>query len=392
MNYNNGVNFESISLDAIPNNAIKIPVDSFPEINAVVGNLAKEIKEVNQFKGMVKMSYDKSLGHLQKAKIGGFNGNIVNDEGTIVGRANFQEVTNTAAIVSSAMAVMSIITSQYYLHEINQNLDVIQSKIDNISRFLETDKKNHIKSSLHYIQDVQANITDIQNNSIEHQSVLTELQHLEIESYAEYLNFADLISGVIVSMDAAKKEENLQEIIDKITEYVPQLWCAMYLYACSKYLRMILSGITDERRIEGLYQELSQMLNDYDNKVRDYYIDAFDNLNESDVFKANEKLFGAAKMLVGPAGVPGRIINKKAVEEIKEIVQERKDKDKEITIGSFYYDFYNSCKDTEPIQKICEDIGFYNVLFNDSVEFVFDENEVYIIPNDIKKNGVKFFI
>ena len=145
MNYNNGVNFESISLDAIPNNAIKIPVDSFPEINAVVGNLAKEIKEVNQFKGMVKMSYDKSLGHLQKAKIGGFNGNIVNDEGTIVGRANFQEVTNTAAIVSSAMAVMSIITSQYYLHEINQNLDAIQSKIDNISRFLETDKKNHIK-------------------------------------------------------------------------------------------------------------------------------------------------------------------------------------------------------------------------------------------------------
>ena len=38
------------------------------------------------------------------------------------------------------------------------------------------------------------------------------------------------------------------------------------------------------------------------------------------------------------------------------------------------------------MKKICEDIRFYNILYNEPVEFVFDEENVFIKHKDAQKS------
>ena len=45
---------------------------------------------------------------------------------------------------------------------------------------------------------------------------------------------------------------------------------------------------------------------------------------------------------------------------------------------AFYY-----TKDTEPIKKICEDIKFYNVLYNEPVDFILDDEDIYIVHGSL---------
>lgn len=378
-----GIKIDDINFSDIPKNIIKIPYDSFSDINNIAGAVLKEFKEINQFSGVVKMTYDKGLGALQRAKAGGYTGNIINGKGKIVGHVNLEGVSQAAAVAGSAMQVMSVITSQYYLHEINKTLDDIQAKVNNIGRFLEVDKRSHLLAREHYIQDIKNNIIDIQYNAVEMQAVLTQLQQLEIEAYSDYVTITELISGFIDSIDTVKKQGDISELIEKIKDYIPQLWCALYLYASSKYLRMILSGTVYEKRINSLYDEISDMNLEYEQRITNFFVKSYDLVNDHDAFKVNELLFGAVKTIGGPGGIPGMIIKSKAIDEVKEMVKGKKDSEKTETVAELFDVFYYSCMDTEPIKKICEDIKFYNILFNEHVEFIVDEEDVYIIHNDI---------
>ena len=373
-----GIVIDNLDSDTDLTDAIKIPLESFPEINQVAGEMIRNFREVNQYKGMVKMTYDKGLGVLQRAKNGGYTGNIVDAKGKITGHVKLDDVSQAASSVSSVMSVLSIVTSQYYLHEINKTLDYVQMKLDSISRFLEADKRSYIAAKEHYVSGIQKNVIDIQYNSIEKQAVLNQLQQLEIESLSDYYLFNELISSSIDSMDSAKNQDELLEIIGKVNGYLPQLWCSLYLYSSAKYIQLLLSGSTDKQRINDSIVELTNMQLEYEAQISDYYIKAYDNVEDHNAFKANDLLFGAAKVVVGPVGVPGSFIKNRAIDSIKGMVQIKKDKERQETVNDLFDAFYNDCKDIEPMKKICEDIRFYNVLYNEPVEFVLDEENVFI--------------
>ena len=378
-----GVAIDCIDIDSIPSNAIKIPLESFSEYNNIAGNVLKEFQELNQFKGVVKMTYDKGLGTLQKAKAGGYTGNIINDKGKIVGHVKLEDISKAAAVTSAAMSVMSIITSQYYLHEINKSIDDIQQKIDNISRFLEIDKKSHLLAREKYIDDIQNNMIDIQNNSVEKQAVLAQLQNLEIEAYSDYITNSELISNAIETLDVVKKQEDITETIEKIKDLLPQMWSSLYLYVRAKYLRMLLSETVDEKRINDIISSLRQMIADFEGKSYEFYVKSYDSVTEHDAYKVNNILFGAAKTFGSPMGVPN-IINNKAIDGVKGKVQEKKEKEKQEAVGNLLDTFYYTCKDTEPMRKICDDIKFYNILYNQPVDIIMNDEEMYIFHGGLK--------
>ena len=378
-----GVKIDNIGDYDIPEDSIKIPFESFADINNVAGAVLKEFKEVNQFKGVVKMSYDKGLGELQRAKAGGYTGNIINEKGRIVGHVNLEDVSNAAAVTGSAMQIMSVITSQYYLHEINKSLNDIQSKVDTISHFLETDKRSHLTSRELYLLDLQKNLIDIQSNPVETQAVLTQLQNIEIEAYSDYMTISEMISASIDAIDSAKKQDDILELIEKINDYIPQLWCSLYLYVYSKYLRLILSGSVDKKRIDNLYDELTNMIAKYEQQMSDYDLKALVLVKDNDAYKVNDVIFDVAKGLGG-----GFFIKNKAIDEVKEMVQDKKDEQRTKALAERFDAFYYT-KDTEPIKKICEDIKFYNVLYNEPVDFILDDEDIYIVHGKNSKNNTE---
>ena len=181
----------------------------------------------------------------------------------------------------------------------------------------------------------------------------------------------------------AKKQGDILELIAKIKNYIPQLWCALYLYASSKYIRLIFSGTVDKKRIDNLYDEISNMILEYKKRIEEYYVKSFDLVNEHDAFKVNEMFVDTVKTIGGTGGIPGLLIKNKAIDEVKEMVQDRKNTKKTKTIGELFDAFYYTCKDTEPIKKICDDIRFYNILNNEPVELILDEEDIYIIHNKV---------
>ena len=237
-----GINIDGIDFDSIPSDAIKLSNGLFPYMNDLAGGIAKELREVYQLKQhLVKMEYELGPGEaLQLSEKYGYTGRIVDSNKSFERSVGLFDFSNAPAAVSVAMNVMSLITSQYYLHEINQNLDLIQSKIDDISQFIVTDNKNHLLSRNHYLQHIQKFIFDIRNNPVENQSVLTELQDIEIEAYSDYKTYTEELSSAINSIKSAKKQDEIKGIIDEIKYDLPLLWFALYLYASSKYIKMVI--------------------------------------------------------------------------------------------------------------------------------------------------------
>ena len=385
-------NIENYAGGNIPFDAIKIPLENFPEMNAFMGDVIREFKDINQFEGMVKINYDKGLGVLQKAKKGGFTGNIINpDTGLITGHVNFQDIqaatqyASTLSAVSSVMNVMSIVTSQYYLNEINYKMSMFSSKLKNVERFLETDRKSHISSREKYIEDVQKNLIVIQYSKEEKLAVLTQLQQLQVESYSDYLMFKEMISENIEDLQEVKKTDEVMDKIGKMNAYLPQLWCSLYLYANTKYLNMVLSETVDEKRIYDIYSELSNMITEYENTVTAYNSKAFGLINNHEAFKVNNKAFDVVKF----AGYmfPGRVSRNLVLNGVREIMNIKKIEEREAAIRALFESFYGAFKDISPVQNICDEIRFYNILYNQPVEFYFDENEIFIKHGNL--NGTR---
>lgn len=69
---------------------------------------------------------------------------------------------------------------------------------------------------------------------------------------------------------------------------------------------------------------------------------------------------------------------------IKDIVQDKKDKKRTDAAADLFDVFYYTCQDTEPMKQICENIKLYNMIYNEPVDYIFDENDLYIVHNDCK--------
>lgn len=111
----------------------------------------------NAFSGLYTVSFPDGLPHtLMQLKQGGLSTVIKNSEtGRILGTASLYEVNTQdtllkQAAVMNAFAVMSLATSQYYLTQINSQLDKMQLKIDRILAFLYGDKKAELLAELNF--------------------------------------------------------------------------------------------------------------------------------------------------------------------------------------------------------------------------------------------------
>ncbi len=111
--------------------------------------------------------------------------------------------------------------------------------------------------------------------------------------------------------------------------------------------------------------------------MSDYDLKALVLVKDNDAYKVNDVIFDVAKGLGG-----GFFIKNKAIDEVKEMVQDKKDEQRTKALAERFDAFYYT-KDTEPIKKICEDIKFYNVLYNEPVDFILDDEDIYIVHGSL---------
>ena len=162
----------------------------------------------NMISNAYRVEFPEGLPHVLTAlKQGGFGSMIKGESGRFVGSASFYQMSSEAIIMGSFTA-MSIASGQYFLAQINDEMKMMNLKLDDILEFLYGDKKAELVAELSFIKYAYENYGSIMEHEHQRSATIASLQDAKIVAMKDiefYINdlektvthkvkdFADLI-------------------------------------------------------------------------------------------------------------------------------------------------------------------------------------------------------
>ncbi|UQF81532.1 MAG: hypothetical protein M3I20_00645 [Mogibacterium diversum] len=168
-----------------------------------------------------------------------FRGICLGDNG-IKAQANFVKVKSGAAIatnsVSSVMNVSSLIVGQYYMKQINAELDVISEGIDQIQNFQDNEYRSKVFSLVAHVKRISNFQSEILENDELRISKIYQLDSLE-KDCAELLGQANFALADFTNMNklSYKEYENVIAEVQKWYTYQKSLIEVMYKISDLRY-------------------------------------------------------------------------------------------------------------------------------------------------------------
>ncbi len=253
-----------------------------------------------------------------RAMEGAVRGSYRNVPGSIKGNANWVAVDNKAAEglakVGSATAIMnvaSMVVGQYYMTQINDQLDSINASIDKIAEFQETEYKSKVLALVAEMQKASTfQIETMESNELRNRELM-HLRTLEHEC-AELLGQANLsLQGVCDSSDidyqkyegkvkTAEKWFQCQQILLKVMNQIAELSYSMNLGAISR------------KNSFALLEPYVKQANDTLNMLSDWHTGVCEKL-EIDTEEQRRKRQGIEGFVMGALGIINDDFNYKKV-------------------------------------------------------------------------------
>ena len=209
----------------------------FQHIPAMIGSMSLSKVYVLKFPKGVS-------GTLTKLQQGGYSTALRNN-GVFSGTASLFPTTDILLginILAAGMTILSIITSQYYLHNINQNLTAINEKIDRILDFLYGDKKSELISEYTFINEALLNYSYIIQNEAHRIATLTNIQ----ESRKIAMKDVDFYMNDLYNNAKYKLSE------DDILKTKQNVDFALQLYVMSSFMEIYYSMTDDNKYLSNV--------------------------------------------------------------------------------------------------------------------------------------------
>lgn len=203
-------------------------------------------------------------GVLTKLKQGGYETMLKGAGGKFTGTASIHFLENTAVIMK-AFTVMSIASSQYFLTKINNQLTMINQKIDNILGFLYGDKKAELLSELSYAKRAYDNYGSLMSNEYQRTATIIGIQQSgkvalkDIEFYIQDLHN-------IIGSDAGNSA-HIGEVFENAMMIRDSLNLSLQLYVMCCMLEIYYSQNTDKSFISNLEHELVNYIEKCNSRV-----------------------------------------------------------------------------------------------------------------------------
>ena len=165
---------------------------------------------------------------------------IYRDAKRIKGHANLEEVKSGTAIaansVSAVMNVSSLIVGQYYMNQINAELDVISEGIDQIKSFQDNEYHNKVFSLVAHVKRISNFQSEILENDELRISKIYQLDSLE-KDCAELLGQANFALADFTNMNklSYKEYEKVIAEVQKWYTYQKSLIEVMYKISDLRY-------------------------------------------------------------------------------------------------------------------------------------------------------------
>lgn len=184
--------------------------------------------------------------HLLRKANGHFQPTLADENGQFVANAEILDAS-IQKIAYSVFQVLSIVTQQYYLHEINQQMTDLREKLDQVLDFLYTDKACELYAEAQAIQAIYQNYASIMNHPEQRIIALQTIQHAKILAERNtqfYIRDIGRLSNSVV--------KEVKSVRDDLNSYTQTL----SLYGICSALEILLSQNFDESYLAYIEKDL----------------------------------------------------------------------------------------------------------------------------------------
>lgn len=245
---------------------IKIDPLMIGRVDSVLQNIPAVLLGLNQADAY-KVVYNKGLGVLQKAanNPGFYRGNVVQvgKNNAIKGGVLLQDLSMAPQIVSGVFSVMSMVTGQYYMNQINNKLEKIEKSVEEVIKFLENDKRSGMESNEEYLRHVQNNYQSIIDNDDMRVATIATIQRIKIDSLSNVLFYKKQIGNLGYLNTKKDKADEINKNIYKTQMLVSEYWYSLYLYCFAAYLEPIIARDFDANHIQYILNDMKQKCERY---------------------------------------------------------------------------------------------------------------------------------
>lgn len=278
MDFADGFNVEKISEMEL-NKAKKIPISNLALLGTAFSQMSEaarttvttvtsEIKMENLYRGIWP---EGANGKLAFNINGATVGNIMGEKG-IDSRMLFKpiggvSVENTITSIKSIDPTMMAVAVA--LMEINRKLDGIQSSIDEVLRFLETDKQANQRGNLQTLAEIMEDFKQKGNDSKFCENRNHTVQEIQRDARHDIEFYKTRIETAVKGKKTFHSQKDVREYVDSITTNFAEYQLACYLYAYSTFLDTVLRKDFEEGSIDSCRSKIIRIAEDYDALFRE---------------------------------------------------------------------------------------------------------------------------
>ena len=379
------VNTDLSVFEANKEGYIKIDKSIVGKVDAVMQQLPQIVLNKAYSGDVYRVVYDKGVGVLQKSAQhpGMLLGNVVSPDANnkIRDVALLSELSMGPQMVSGVFSAMSMITGQYYMTQINNNLGQIEEGVAAIQKFLEDDKKSQLESEEEFLKQVQQMLPFILDNESQKQSTITSIQKIKIDSLAG-INFYKRQINDLKDIDVKKdKAEEVISNIQRISFLISEYWYSLYLYSFASCLEPVVAQNFDIDYIAFVKTDVKAKCNQYED---DYAMWK----NKLDEYISTAKAFGENKILaalkvVGKSKIYGNayVFVAQALIDIVANAADSADKKAKKKKKSEAYDYLLNGtigSDIKAIECRQSELLLFESLYNGQLELIKDKEDMYI--------------
>lgn len=355
---------------------VKVDSSIVGKVNMVMQQLPQVLMDSAYSGDVYRVIYDKGLGVLQKSAQypGQLLGNVVSPTANnqIRDVARLQEMSMLPHIVSSVFSVMSMITGQYFMAQINSNLSRIEKEVSEIRRFLEDDKRSKLQSEEEFLKMTQKTIRFILDNEVQKQSILTSIQKIRMDSLASINFYKMQINNIKDDLEKKDKAEDIINNIKNVCSLVSEYWYSLYLYCFAVYLEPVVAQNFDADYLDILKADIVERCKEYKKNYL-LWLQVFDGYIESaKAFEDNKVLKGLK--LVGTKGLSPVI---GGIADVADFVDKynkvkKKGTAKEILSKGTMWE------NIEAIEKKQQELSLFSSLHNGRLELIVEGEDMYV--------------
>lgn len=220
-------------------------------------------------------------GTLMALKRGGLSTVIIGDDGKITGMASLVEASNASALFS-AFSAMSVITGQYFLSQISNDLSKISLNLDKILEFLYGDKRAELLSELNFVKYANKNYVSIMPINAQRIATISNLQRAKATAMRDIEFYITNLHGK--KDEPAKDYSDFESLSKEALKIKDSLDLAMQLYALASIMEVYFSQNWESNYLDYVKQDVSY----YCTKCREQIIFSFSGLQtRNGSFKQN---------------------------------------------------------------------------------------------------------